>query len=175
MSTIDATIIKALVDHIGGDSSNIPEGTIGHNLTAEMPILIENNKLYLLYNTTQFELNNMGLLSMKPSANGLYTYFSDWGEPVLIENSKAYGGYYINKAVNMKIGDMIRLQCKDDWKLHTFFIAQSDNSAYDFKAICSEECTADGYMGYFYIKKATNEHWEIYASDFKNLFNGHLK
>ena len=29
MSTIDAAIIKALVEHIGGDSSTIPDGTIG--------------------------------------------------------------------------------------------------------------------------------------------------
>ena len=29
MSSIDAAIIKALVDHIGGDSSTIPDGTIG--------------------------------------------------------------------------------------------------------------------------------------------------
>ena len=29
MSTIDAAIIKALVEHIGGDSSGIPDGTIG--------------------------------------------------------------------------------------------------------------------------------------------------
>ena len=29
MSTIDAAIIKALVEHIGGDSSSIPDGTIG--------------------------------------------------------------------------------------------------------------------------------------------------
>ena len=28
-TTIDAAIIKALVEHIGGDSSNIPDGTIG--------------------------------------------------------------------------------------------------------------------------------------------------
>ena len=28
-TTIDAAIIKALVDHIGGDSSGIPDGTIG--------------------------------------------------------------------------------------------------------------------------------------------------
>ena len=29
MSAIDAAIIKALVEHIGGDSSTIPDGTIG--------------------------------------------------------------------------------------------------------------------------------------------------
>ena len=29
MSSIDAAIIKALVEHIGGDSSTIPDGTIG--------------------------------------------------------------------------------------------------------------------------------------------------
>ena len=29
MSTIDAAIIKALVEHVGGDSSGIPDGTIG--------------------------------------------------------------------------------------------------------------------------------------------------
>ena len=28
-TTIDAAIIKALVEHVGGDSSGIPDGTIG--------------------------------------------------------------------------------------------------------------------------------------------------
>ena len=33
MSTIDAAIIKALVEHVGGDSSGIPDGTIGGGTT----------------------------------------------------------------------------------------------------------------------------------------------
>ena len=31
MATLDTAIIKALVEHVGGDSSGIPDGTIGGN------------------------------------------------------------------------------------------------------------------------------------------------
>ena len=66
MSTsIDAAIIKTLVEHVGGDSSCIPDGTIGGvSYTAGDGINIANNNISVEYDSSTMELKN-GKISAK--------------------------------------------------------------------------------------------------------------
>ena len=64
MSSIDAAIIKALVEHVGGDSSCIPDGSIGGvSYTAGDGINIANNNI-----SVEFDSNTMELKDGKISA-----------------------------------------------------------------------------------------------------------
>ena len=63
-TTIDAAIIKALVEHVGGDSSGIPDGTIGGGgatYTATKPLDITDDVISLKYNNYDFTLSNSEL------------------------------------------------------------------------------------------------------------------
>ena len=65
MSTIDAAIIKALVEHVGGDSSCIPDGTIGgKTYTAGEGISIANDQISVEYDANTMEIKN-GALAAK--------------------------------------------------------------------------------------------------------------
>ena len=65
MTTIDAAIIKALVEHVGGDSSGIPDGTIGGvSYTAGDGINITNNNISVEYDSSTMELKD-GKISAK--------------------------------------------------------------------------------------------------------------
>ena len=75
MATIDAAIIKALVEHIGGDSSGIPDGTIGgggKTYAAGDGINIENDTISVRYDTGSMNMSD-GVLSAKPytATNGI--------------------------------------------------------------------------------------------------------
>ena len=70
-TTIDAAIIKALVEHVGGDSSNIGNGVIGgKTYTAGDAIDLSNDKISVKYDTNTMELKN-GALASKGGA--IYT------------------------------------------------------------------------------------------------------
>ena len=66
MSTIDAAIIKALVEHVGGDSSSIPDGTIGggKTYTEGDGINIVNDQISVEYDANTMELKE-GKLAAK--------------------------------------------------------------------------------------------------------------
>ena len=68
MSSIDAAIIKALVEHIGGNSDSIPDGTIGGKTYTEGDgINIVNDTISVEYDTNTMELKN-GKLAAKACA-----------------------------------------------------------------------------------------------------------
>ena len=70
MSTIDAAIIKALVEHVDGDSSGIPDGVIGgKTYTAGDAIDLTNDKISVKYDSTTMQLKD-GKLAAKASDNG---------------------------------------------------------------------------------------------------------
>ena len=65
-TTIDAAIIKALVDHVGGDSSSIPDGVIGSGKTYTEGdgINIVNDQISVEYDANTMELKD-GKLAAK--------------------------------------------------------------------------------------------------------------
>ena len=165
MSTaIDAAVIKTLTNHIDNGDHQY--------LTAMQPMYITDNQVILNYDVEQFEINPLGMLTMKPSSTSIYTYFKTWTELLIIPSSDAYGGCYINKAVNMKHGDILRLKCKYDMKLHSYMITDSDNvSMGQFKAILLDECSDNHTPDWFYIeKKDEYSHYEPLESGFIDTF-----
>lgn len=73
MSTIDAAIIKALVEHVGGDSSGIPDGAIGgKTYTAGDGIDITNDAISVKYDENSMELKD-GKLAAKGGDTNLTT------------------------------------------------------------------------------------------------------
>ena len=73
-STIDAAIIKALVEHIGGNPDSIPDGSIGggKTYTEGDGINIVNDTISVEYDTNTMELKN-GKLAAKACDAGIIT------------------------------------------------------------------------------------------------------
>ena len=82
MSTIDAAIIKALVEHVGGNPDSIPDGAIGggKTYTEGDGISIVNDKIGVEYDTNTMELKN-GTLAAKTQLTA--------GDGISISNGKA--------------------------------------------------------------------------------------
>ena len=117
-TTIDAAIIKALVDHIGGDSSGIPDGTIGGGgpkYTSGDGIFIDaNNKISVsvgsglsINDLSQIALNigselnlqkveaNTAVMTPSTFTNELYTNGADY---IDVRCPIVFGGF------NVKVG-----------------------------------------------------------------------
>ena len=72
MTTINTSIIKALVEHVGGDSSGIPDGTIGgKTYTAGNAIDLTDNTISVKYDADTMELKNGKLAAKSGTGNGL--------------------------------------------------------------------------------------------------------
>ena len=108
MSTIDAAIIKALVEHVGGDSSTIPDGTIGggKTYTEGDGINIVNDKISVEYDTNTMELKN-GALAAKTQLTA--------GDGISISNGKA------NVRFNTNTMELVNGALKVGFKLFVFF------------------------------------------------------
>ena len=80
MTTINTSIIKALVEHVGGDSSGIPDGTIGgKTYTAGNAIDLTDNTISVKYDADTMELKNGKLAAKSGTGNGLeYLEDSTW-------------------------------------------------------------------------------------------------
>ena len=112
-TTIDAAIIKALVEHVGGDSSNIGSGSIGgQTYTAGTAIDISNNSISVKYDTNTMELKN-GKLAAKQSTSGGSSTVADETWDTVDWSSMESSGLFTPNVVTIDGTDYIGLSYND--------------------------------------------------------------
>ena len=120
MSTIDAAIIKALVEHVGGDSSGGTDGTIGGNSAATPPgsggktytagdaIDLTDSKISVKYDSATMQLVD-GKISALPQSGGSGVVLSA-GDAINIADNKI-GVKYDESTMELKDGKLAA-KCK---------------------------------------------------------------
>ena len=128
MSSIDAAIIKALVEHIGGDSDSIPDGTIGGGgvtYTAGDGIDITDNAISVKYNDYDFTLS-AGKLRLNYHQYNLATASAEDAK-YWTRNYQGTKGYYLG----LNFGDIQHgyLKLKDsNGSSHRFYSIKQDSN-----------------------------------------------
>lgn len=134
-TTIDAAIIKALVEHVGGDSSGIPDGTIGggKTYTAGDGIDIKNDAISVKYDEDTMELKD-GKISAKSS--GADT-FSQMTLKCTNCSQNAYSElvFHLDSYKDVTTGNIIRLKVSGVIETFVLLMNPFDSSGYNYQLL----------------------------------------
>ena len=176
MSAIDAAIIKALVEHIGGNPDSVPDGTIGGgdgaSYTAGEGITISNkNEIGVNYDHNTLVLNEWGMLSQAiPSGTynsiTLFDNIDNSFVPSSVDNL-----YKLHDKIIPKAGDMIELRAKGNHLFH-YILDHVNTDFFDLKATVVESNYEDyDALAEFMILKQDNGEYVIDIADFNTRYD----
>ena len=180
MSTIDAAIIKALVEHIGGNPDSIPDGTSGGGggatYTAVEPMYISNdNKISLYYSPTTFKTIDVSGSKMLDliTPSGLYTPFMNLEGTASSFITCAGGNSYatINPQIPLKNGDMIKLKDARNGMICIFIVSEVvANLEYTFTCINKEVMSETYYDEFTVTRSKDTDPYTINVPEFTENF-----
>ena len=137
MATIDTSIIKTLVDHIGGDSSSIPDGIIGGGekvTDTAVPYIWESNALnYISYTYLSKERPKPGMiLKLYNKGTMEYETFScTVAAPRSCVVSNAKGEYIkLNNCGTVKIDDTTHYKMTTGFTTTTYALPDNEDTGF---------------------------------------------
>ena len=180
MTAIDAAIIKALVEHIGGKPDSIPDGTIGGGggatYTAVEPMYISNdNKISLGYSPTTFKTIDVYGSKMLDlvTPSGLHTPFMNLEGTASSFITYAGGNSYatINPQIPLKNGDMIKLKDAKNYNICIFIVSEVV-AKLEYKLTCvNPEVMSETYYDEFTVTRSSEtEFYTINVPEFTEHF-----